>query len=382
MNKEDRLPLFISYIASSSMTIMAFFLSLYLFNKGFSLVDIGLLMGIPILLSFLISIPIGLINDRQNSKTLIIIGLLFIGLAVISITFFSTFWLIMGFLVLKTIGMNLFSISMDSLIFKRKSLIETKKNDIFKFYTGGMGIANGLTILSCGLFFLFFNLETLIIVAGVITLFLMFLSFFLPNTEKTEISLFHYKDLLVSKEAVIFGIIIFLFALHFGPEVTNYSLFLQEVFDLTKTQMAIYMGVPILPLGISAFIFGSKMQKGMASYKVLLMGLFFNGIGHIIQAIPYLPISFLGRIIHETGDGAVMIFTMFGISILFPKEKIGGILGLNTFLKVIATFLSSLACGYLASIYNNSVPFVVAGILCLASLFLAYYYRSLLTHQQ
>lgn len=362
------------------ITSLSFFLGVYFNDIGLSGSQIGIIFAIGVLTSILMILPSGISNDRVKSKYLIGIALVLVGTMYLGISITKNFPLITLMSLFGGMGTTLYNASSDSLFYKT-----TNKEQISK----KIGIFQGLNYLMIGLgmivsgYLLQNNIrfEDLFQIFAII-FFIMaaFSQILLPKNATSSFKLFNYKKDIFKPKILIFLLIVFLFAIHFGAENTTYGLFLKKTLNLTKFQMGLYMGTAITIMAFTVQIISKILHKFKTS-RLLLFGLFFSGVGHILMTIKNPTFSLIFRIIHETGDGAMFFFMYYGITKLFDLDRIGGNASIFALTSTIGTATGAIIFGPLGASKGYNMPLIVSGITTLLALAISIKFLRYFNHE-
>lgn len=351
-----------------------FFWAVYYSALGFSGIEIGLITAVFSLTGFATILPSGFMNDKIKSKNLITIALLLLATQCIGISFFHSFSSVLFFTSIGGIGYNLYSTSMDSLFYKSMKKDEvTKRISIFQglnYLFIGMGVILGGKLLNSNtdMPHIFGNL---ILITGSGYSIFAVLSLILPGSITTNFKFIKYKSDILNPKVLFFMLIFFLFSFHFGAENTSYGLFLNKTLGLSKQMTGLYMGISVLSMGATSIIFANSLKR-IEIKHLLYLGLTLSGTGHILMATTSNPLtSFLFRVVHETGDAAMFVFLIYGISKLFHAERVGGNASIITFTTIIGGAVSSMIFGPIGERYGYGMPLIVTGVLLFISLLLA-----------
>lgn len=363
------LPLLISTLYRLVYNMSFFLWSLFLLERGFTVTQVGLILGVNSLASLLTSLPSGFANDRFSSKNLIVLGA---GLFVVMLVLFlmtSSFWLIVLAFVLGGVGHRLLDIGIDSFVIR--SSAEVAGESVIPWFLAlrFMGIALGM-ILGTQLWDNFG--VSLVVYVSLIGLVLVgLISLFLKDEAKVELVFTEIWSELKNVKQAFFLIGLAIFALHFGAEAVSYAPFLKENLGLEGGQIGFYMAGAISVMGVASFFFSRAIEKGKSGEYFLLGGLFVSGLFHMLMTIEILPISFLARVVHEVGDAAVFAFMYNGLAILFPRKHLASNFGVLTFLTVIAASLSAAVYGYIVDFTGLTfLPLFISGLVSVVLAFI------------
>lgn len=356
---------------------MLFFWGIYFTQVGFSGWEQGFLFALHPLVSILITIPIGLLNDRISSRTLIQLGFLGTAIMFLGLSFTTSFWLIIPILIIGDIAHVSTTLSLDSLFYKTGN---AQKNHQIGIYVGtylfaaGLGAFTGGFLLNEVPFTLWFQ------IVGAFCVLIALLAFILPKTETFYFKLAEYKKDLLRPHILVFLAMLFIWALHFGPEVTSYGLFLKENLGLNYIEMGIYMGTTIMIMALWVKFALYLLKRKWPILHILYWGIFLAAIGSFIMTIEDVRISYMGRFIHEAGDAFMMVFLYYGLRKLFKKERAGGVAGLSNFVQMIATMCATFMLAPVGKLYGNEVPILITAGFALLALPLAYRFSHLIKH--
>jgi MFS family permease len=346
---------------------LSFFLGVYYQSIGFSGIQIGIIFAVGIIASIVTILPSGISNDRFKSKTLIAIALALIGIFYLGLSQTSNFYMVALFALLGGIGTTVYTASSDSLFYK-----STNKEHVSK----RIGIFQGLTYFMTGLGMIVagfaldrtFEFEKMFLIFAILFFAMTVISqIVLPKTQTHKFELINYKKDIFRPKILLFLLIMFIFALHFGAESTTYGLFLKNTLKLSKFQMGLYMGTAIMTMAIASQIISRNLKKWRIQY-VLVVGLFLSGSCHILMTINKPIVSAIFRILHEIGDAATFFFIIYGIAQLFDLKRVGGNASIFTFTATIGSATGAIIFGPMGESLGYHVPLIVSGATTLLAL--------------
>lgn len=350
------------------MNSMSFFWAIYYISLGFSGLQIGILFATTTITSLLLTIPTGITNDRVTPKRLIQFGTIILITEFILLSYTQNFYHILALILIGSFGAQIFMVSVDSLFYKtsgdQKPINRIKTYVSFYLLAAGLGVAFGGQLLGDIEFQKYF-----LIIAGLFGL-ILGMSFFLPKTDTIKLDIGSYKTDIFKPHILLFIAIIFSFAIHMGSELTSYGPFLKDNLGLTFPQMGLYMGVAIMCMFLSVRLTARALDNGASIRKIVTIGLLASGIGYLVMLHQYIPISFLGRLLHEAGDAMMFVFLYAGVAQFFKKERIGGNSGLITFTQSSGIFISSLIFAPLGENFGHEVPIIISGVTTLLAILL------------
>ena len=136
----------IQYLLASlqffSLSIIIVYLPLYATNVvGTSIIDVGILFTIKGIATMLFCIPMGVLSDQKEKKTIMILGLLLSATAMFGFSFANSFtWLII-ISIISSLGLSLFSPAALALLSNSAPI--NQQNTVMGFY-GGIGENTGV----------------------------------------------------------------------------------------------------------------------------------------------------------------------------------------------------------------------------------------------
>ena len=359
-----RIPFLLAFFRNLILNTALLFFPLYFLNLGFNSSQIGFLLSLLQLTSLLLSFFIGIGNDRITPRTWIILGSLILVAFYSLLNLSASFgWMIIAFLV-GGFGINILSRSLDALVFKIvKKKDQGQKLGLYQALTTG-GTLAGIVL---GSFFIYkFSFHFAFLLALILSIALVIVSLTLQRTSENNYPVKSYFKDLLQKKIIIFCIILFLFALHWGAEYTSYTPFLKNNLGLSQLGIGIYMILPLCALIFFSYYLGKRVDKGMPSKNLLYLGVLLSGIGILFMALTTdVVFSMFFRIIHEIGDASFAIFIYYGIAEFFKKDRVGGDSGFVNLVLVAATFTGNLIYGPIGYNLGYQWPHIISGILSL-----------------
>jgi MFS family permease len=358
--------LFLGYM--STLWLILFYIPIYLIDRGFSHLEVGILISFFPLTSLLLIFPFGIFADRLSPKKLVIAGLAIFAIFLLGLRGVSGFW---GFLLLffiGGIGGSLFRISLSALYYK--FLGETNKGMKLGIFTGFMLLGYGLGPLVGGNLSMRLDMDSLLLVALFVLLVPLFLSLFLEDAKPTKFHFGAYRKDILRKEVIILAALVCLLATHLGAEQTSLSLFLKYDAGLPNNLIGLMFGLIGITISTLAIINGFVTDKvavrGRGLAPLLYLGMLFSGLCNIFMLIPRAFASVLTlRLFHVLGDSTFMVSQRVTVSNLFLTERIGGSLGLLEAMNTLGIFAGMLISG---AVPGYVLPFVVTGSLAVLAI--------------
>ncbi len=354
-----------------------FYIPIYLLNIGLNGFEIGALIGLFAITALFASFFIGILSDRTPIKNIIIAGFLISTLFYFLITLTNNFILLVLIFFLGGIGSNLIDIPVPALIYK--TLDQKRSGTSIGTYYLITTIGSAFGFLLGGILLDIISFTTIFKISAIAFLIITPIGYFITKNKTYKSNIEKYKTDLYKTKVFFFVIIVFLFTLHWGAEQSVYSLYLTKTIGLTTTGAGIFIGIPIIFLGIGQYLVGNNLDKKLKPRTALYSGLILSGIGHIGLSYPYLTSAFLFRIIHEIGDAFLIIFVMVSIYKLFPRARIGGLSAIMFTVMIFGRFVGSLIFAPIGTSLGYGIPLAVSGAIMLIALAIAHYKKEIFT---
>jgi len=353
-----------------------FLLPLYLEKElEYSGLQIGLVFGAFNITAIVGAMPFGFGNDRRRSRVLVAVSCILVCIAAFALSGTARFLLFVAAFIVFGIGVNLFRISLDALIYRTNLHGHEGRGlaDYHSFRHAGFGV--GILLASCFLDSIGF--PAVLVVLAIASLLMLPLAWRLPPTGTFQHDIETYRADLRRPEVYLYLAWMFLFSSHWGAEQTSYALFLRHGLNLSTAGLGLYMFGEFVAVCLLLPWLGRRADKGASLDKILLAGLLASGIGHIGMIYPHVAVSFLFRFIHGFGDAAVFLLIALGAARLFSLERIGGHSGLVMFVTLLGAFTGSLAYGPLGDAVGWGIPLAVSGGITLLLIPIYLYARNL-----
>jgi len=360
----------INFSRKLTVNTIFFLIPLYFLKIGLNGWEIGIIVSLFGLAPLLFSFPTGWINDRFSIIRIIQIALLVLSLLFLLIGWTSNFFLLSIIFLFFGIANNALDVSLNSLYYKDEAEMDlNKKYSLLAFWLA-FGTATG-TFLG-GVLTHYYDFRVMFIIYSI---FLLIIQLGVKNlgVEKLySVPLKEYRLNLLKKKTILFAILIFVLALHWGAEGTVYSPFLREFFNLNNLQVSLYISLPLFALAFSSFLIGLMKYNALKNKRIFLSAMFLSGIGHIFMVNKNLYISFSFRIVHEIGDGFMGALIVLFISRLFEKRSIGGSSGIMLATMTLGHMVGALFFSPLGQNVGLQYPFLISGFLLLLNTAFAY----------
>ncbi len=346
-----------------------FFLPLFLLERGRSGWEVGLLMSLFAFTTLLLAMPFGFCNDRMESRRLVAAG--FAALAVFYFGLSSAAGLgplALCFL-LGGLGASLTQISLESLVLKGAG--PENRGGHFGVYNSVTTLVVAASVIGGGWLLEALGFRSIFFFSGIGCLLLAVLAFRLGRSRQFRSPVSAYREDLSARGKRIFILILFFFAFHWGAEVTSYSPFLRERFGYDLKGIGLYMGIALAALSAASF-FGGRLSDRLHSIRrVMAAGFILSGASQILMIFPPPGLSLAFRVLHEVGDGIILVLIFFWASKVFHVDRLSGNYGVITFALLAGQAVSSLVFGPVGAALGYAAPLWISGIvilLCLAAL--------------
>jgi len=362
-------PLEAAILFSRTIIIFLFwtFAPLYFKLLNYSGLQIGILMSTFPATAFLVTIPFGIFSDRVEQKKLVSLGFLFIFIFLFGLTRSTDFWLVLLFFLAGGIGSNLIVTPIFALIYK--TLKKDHKGRIMGSFAAIEHFAVAIGLLIGGYLILRTSFNFIFKIGMIAAIPLFFLSRYLFNVKLFSFSFQTYEKDFLKKPVIIFSIILFLFAFHWGAESTSMALFLKENVGLIESQIGFFLAIIVLTLAMVELITGFAFDRKLGVSFLLISSLLASAFGNLVLFFTNNLIwVFLARWIHVFGDAGITIFSATVVATLFTKKRMGGDRGIVGFISTSGTIFGAITCGILGAALGYGVPFLIAGLLSLLAI--------------
>ena len=349
-----------------------FYIPIYLVDlKNLSEEELSMLLSLFPLTSLLTMFIFGFLSDRFPPQALMRIGLLIFAAFLSALKFGTTFSSFIPLFVLGGMGRSLFQVSCYSYYYK--ILGEADRGKKLGFFQGiglygyGIGPLVGGRLLAN----LSFDKLLLLLLIALIPLFL--LTFALRKVEPARFGIALYRRDLQRREVLVIALLVFIMAMHLGAEQTSLSLFLKHHIFLTDEAIGRIFGFVGLAIGslsiLDGFAADYLIRKRRKLSSLLYLGLFCSGLFNILTAFTSsFKAVLLMRLLHVFGDSMFGVGQRVVISGIFPKERIGGDMGIVDTLNQAGLFAGLYLSGFLP---GYALPFIAAGALAIFAIPLA-----------
>jgi len=348
------------------LNFIFFFLPLYFLEIGLTGLQTGILMGVFSITGLLFSFHAGIKSDQVQQRTIINIGIIMFVVFCIGFAYLTNFWILTILIFIGGIGRTLIARATETLVLKSTQDKTKGKHmamlHIMRDFPLIIGIIIGAYIIH------FLGFADLFLWSGILSMFIIIPVLTIKNTRLFHFSVHHYIDDLKNRKALYFFAIIFVFSLHFGSEQVAYTPFLKNYLGLSIFNTSYYIAASIVFLLIAIFAAGRMVDKKASIINLISYSMLLSGLGGALFAMTKnVWWSFFFRIIHELGDGAIIVVFYVGIIILFKKERIGGNAGFLGVVMILATVVGSIIFGPIGYRLGYHVPHIISGALAIAA---------------
>jgi len=355
----------INFCRKLTVNTLFFLVPLHLLKIGFSGWQIGTVVSFYGVAPLIFSFPVGWINDRFSIRRIVQGALFLLCFLFLLLAFTDNFYLLCGVFLFLGIANNALDVSLNSLYYKDDTQPDlNKKYGMLAFWLA-LGTATGT--ISGGTLVHFANFRILFFVYSAFLLMVLSFTRKIGKERFSVISMKQYRLDLVNRKTILFSILIFILALHWGVEGTVYSPFLKTNFGLNDLQLSLYISISLFFLAFSGLAIAFMRFDVRLNQKVFLSALFVSGLGHILMVNPNVYVSLSFRIMHEIGDGVMGALIFLFISRLFQKESIGGSSGILLALMTLGHMLGAQIFAPVGYQLGMSYPFIISGLLLIAN---------------
>jgi len=361
----------INFCRKLTVNTLFFLVPLHLLKIGLSGWQIGTVVSFYGIAPLLFSFPVGWINDRFSIRRIIQGAISLLCLLFLSLAFVNDFYILCFVFLLLGIANNALDVSLNSLYYKDDARLDlNKKYGTLAFWLA-LGTATGT--ISGGTLVHFANFRILFFVYSAFLLLVLSFTRKVGKEKFHVISMKQYRIDLINRKTILFSILIFTLALHWGAEGTVYSPFLKSYFDLNDFQLSLYISISLFFLAFSSLAIAFLRFDARLNQRIFLFALFVSGLGHILMVNPNVYVSLVFRIVHEIGDGLMGALIFLFISRLFQKQSIGGSSGVLLALMTLGHMLGAQIFAPIGYRFGLHLPFIISGCLLIANAFYGYF---------
>lgn len=361
----------INFCRKLTVNTLFFLVPLHLLKIGLSGWQIGAVVSFYGAAPLIFSFPVGWINDRLSIRRIIQGALLLLCFLFLILAFIQSFYLLCCVFLLLGIANNALDVSLNSLYYKDDTHVDLNKKYGKLAFWLALGTATGT--ISGGTLVYFADFRLLFLVYSAFLFLVLSFTRKVGKEKFSLVSLKQYRLDLVNRRTILFSILIFILALHWGVEGTVYSPFLKSHFDLNDFQISLYISISLFFLAFSGMAISFLRFDARLNQRIFLFALFMSGLGHILMVNPDVYISLIFRILHEIGDGLMGALIFLFISRLFQRDSIGGSSGILLALMTLGHMVGAQIFAPMGYRLGLAYPFIVSGILLMANSLYGYF---------
>lgn len=346
------------------------FLPIYMKAQGIADGEIGSILGLVSISALVLMLPLGLLSDLFSPRRLVLFGGCIFLLFAAGMLTAKVYW---QFLVVAPLGGmagSAFYIVLYALFLK---VID--RNSVGKkiaFYQSGMYLGFGVGPAIGGLLVREGGFTALLLGALAGGLVVIALILRLPETETFRFDLGGYQRDLRQSRTLLFLVLAFVYATHFGVEQTSFTLLMKESLGFPATRIGlVYLAIGSWMAIIAPFA-GHRFDADQNLRTLLLCGLVISGIFQIATSmVPSFPYMVVVRLLHTVGD--VMMILSMGVmtAAFFPGARMGGSSAVVFATRTCGVFTGNIGSGFINGAMGYSASFIVSGGVLLAFVILA-----------
>jgi MFS family permease len=355
----------INFVRKLTLTTILFLVPFQFLKLGFSGLAIGLIVSCFSFAPIVFSFPTGWMNDRFSMKKVILAALLAQGVLFVLVGLTRNAGMMAFVFLLLGIANNALDVSTNSLYYKDET--DRDPNEKYGLYNFWLAVGPPAGLVLGGLLTLYSGFRTLLAVFAVLMALATPALRGFGREKFSVVTMREYRSNILKKRTLAFSAFLFILALHWGVEGTVYGPFLRGRFGLNDFQVPLYMALAYLALAGSSLALSRLPFDPARNRRLLLLGMALSGLGLVFMVQNDVRVSFVFRVIHESGDGLMGALVLLVISRLFEKRTIGGSAGLLTAIQTGGLMTGAVVFSSLGYRAGLQYPFFVAGGLLLAN---------------
>ncbi len=330
--------------------------------RGFSDIDIGLLIGVFSLSSMVLMIPMGMFSDVFSPKKILLMGAVSLFLYYLGLAKFTSFSLMVLLMVIGGFGAASLIVVSEALFLKKYG--QDDRNRRISYYQGFTYFGFGLGPLCGGLLLVNAGAAALFYVASLVLAVLFICCSFLYDTTPITFSLRQYHQGFNDKRPLLLMATIIIIGVHFGVEQTSTALIMKEDVGLDSNEIGQIFCMLGLWMGFCAPVLARIKERSSAIFFYLFIGLFISGTFQMLTAWTTSYWTFtLVRGLHTFGDCIALLELSVLTALFFPSKRLGGSSGILYGMRTLATFTAAIMTGLLNYNFGYRPTFVLSGIL-------------------
>lgn len=317
-------------------------------------------MGIYSIAALIFMIPLGVLSDRLNAKTMLITGTVLVLLHICGLYYVSEFIPLLGVTFMGGIGWSLFQTVLYALFLK--VIPEEGKGLNIALYQAGLFVGFGVGPLLGGLLIQKSGYGLLLKVSAFVAVFLAACFYLLPSTRLSVFKWFDYYKDIVRKPPLLFLLLYFVYGLHFGVEQSGFSVLMDDLFFSSNQIGLVYMAIGVW-MGVLAPFVGRWIDVSQRIAPFLIGGIVLSAVFHILTAyVTSFSQMVIVRLLHTLGDTYVILSFGLLTALLFPGERMGGNSAVVYTVRTLGTFSGNILTGFTAAKIGIPGSFVFSGV--------------------
>ncbi len=356
---------FINFVRKLTVTTALFLAPFHFLKLGFGGLEIGFVVLSFSVAPIVFSFPTGWMNDRLSMKRVILAALVGQGLVFLLIGLAGSAGLMALAFLLLGLANNALDVSANSLYYKD----ETDRNANRKYGLYNFWLAAGPPVgFAIGGFVAFhWGYRNLLAVLAALTVASAVAVRGFGAEKFSVVRLREYRSSVFNRRTLAFAAFLFVLALHWGVEGTVYGPFLRDRFGLDEQQVALYMALAYLGISGASLLVSRLRYDPRRNRRLLLFGMALSGLGLVLMVCKDVRLSFVFRVVHESGDGLMGTLVLLTISRLFEKRTIGGSAGMLMSFQTAGQMTGAMVFSSIGYRVGLQVPFFLAGALLVAN---------------
>jgi MFS family permease len=196
-------------------------------------------------------------------------------------------------------------------------------------------------------------------------------SLLVKDSEPVPFSLAAYRQSLLRRTVLVYLIVVFVNALHFGIEAVCVPQFVRQL-GMDDWGVGLYFGSISVVLAVTAVATTLLSEHATNRHRMWIWGLAGSAAFNISMAFVTAPWHFfLLRYVHVIADAFMIVAGLQIVAALFPRSRVGGPMGLVSVVSTVGILVGSLMAGaitqwdVLTPHWQQALPFVIVGVLVL-----------------
>jgi predicted MFS family arabinose efflux permease len=344
----------------------SFYLPLYLGGLGLEGAWTGILLGVFAVTALFSALQAGMLTDRAPIRYIAAVGFVLMAVFNVAIAYSTSPFVLLLVFFVGGLGNTLLEISLASFVLKTADA--GRPGLSFGLYIGANGFAIALGMFVGGQLLVGIGYVPVFLGTAALALLAASLTTQLKGTTSSSSSIADYASDLRSPRVLLLILAFFLVSTHWGAEMTSLTPFLRDQFALDEAGTGLFLGTAILGLGFAGLAAGKAYDRGVALRWIAVAALLLSGLGHIFMTFFPLGPTWVIRLLHECGDGAIMVTLFLLVHRVFPRERIGGLASFVTTATILGRLVGSLGYAPLGDAFGYHWSLIISGILVLLAI--------------